>query len=290
MNVTLREELDLRRAPNLVKAAAIGLLFVATYAPTLVALHERYSEVDSYYGHGYLIPLACGVIVWLKRETLKRLAVTPWGPGLGVLTAGLLLYLFARWWYVNFAAALSLIVVLAGLCLYLFGTTVTRALAFPLAFLLFMIPLPTLAIIYVTFWLKLVASAAAAQVVSALGIPVLVEGAFIVLPNARLEVDNACSGLRSLIALTAIGILFTYLVPISRLGKALVAIAAVPIAVVANGIRIVILIVISYRYGPTGRAFEVTDFTTGYLIFLVAFACLYLASAGVRAWEARGAR
>lgn len=273
------------QAGNLVRLTAVAVLFVATYVPVLLGLHEKYGEPDSYYSHGYLIPVISAWIVWRQRETLKRQTLTAWRPGLGVLIAGVLLYLFGRWWFVNFIAAVSIVVVLAGLSLYLFGKAATRALAFPLGFLLFMIPVPKLAIIYITFWLKLFAATVASELVSILGIPVLLEGAFIQVPGGRLEVDNACSGLRSLIALTAMGTLFAYLIPMSRTRTAVVAIAAVPIAVVANILRIVVLVLVTYAYGLTGRAFEVTDFTTGYLIYLVAFGALYLTSQALRTRE-----
>ena len=179
------------------------------------------------------------------------------------------------------------LVVLAGLILYLLGKTITWELVFPLAFLIFMIPLPKLSIIYITFWLKLFASSAAAGIVSEMGIPVLVEGAFLALPNALLEIDNACSGLRSLIALAALGVAYAYFVPVSAWKKCLLVLMAIPIAMAANLIRIVVLVLVSYVYSPQGRAFEVADFTTGFLIFLIALAGLFIVSKGAMAWERR---
>ena len=189
----------------------------------------------------------------------------------------------------NVVADVSMLVVLTGLSLYLFGRFVTRALMFPLAFLLFMIPLPKISIIYVTFWLKLFAARAATEIVDTIGIPVLLHGAFIELPNGVLEIENACSGLRSLIALTAFGTLFAYFLPVSRLKKVLFVLVAIPVAVTANLIRIVSLILVSYRYGPTGRAFEMADLVTGLLVFAIAWGGLFVVSKGAVAWERRGA-
>ena len=214
MGVTLVKELSFRRASNIAKGAAVVLLFTLTYLPTFADLHAKYSEVDSYYSHGYLIPLVSVFIVWYKRDKLKSMRVEPLPDGLWVLGGGLLIYLVSRWWYVNVVANFSILVVLAGLILYLFGKALTRELLFSLGFLVFMIPLPKISIIHITFWLKLLASSAAADIVSEMGIPVLVEGAFLALPNGILEIDNACSGLRSLIALAALGVAYAYFVPV----------------------------------------------------------------------------
>ncbi|MGH7209355.1 MAG: exosortase/archaeosortase family protein [Nitrospiraceae bacterium] len=287
MEVTLAQELNPREGRNVVKIAAITLLFIITYFPIFADLHAKYSEIDSYYGHGYLIPLVSVFVIWHKRDRLRSMRVVPFPAGLLVLGGGLLLLLFGTWWYVNLVSNFSMLVVLGGLLLYLFGKAITRELLFSLAFLLFMIPLPKLSIIYITFWLKLLAARAATETVYAMGIPVLLRGAFIELPNGLLEIDNACSGLRSLIALTALGVVYAYFQPVSPLKKCIVALTSIPIAMAANLIRIVSLIWVSYLYSPTGRAFEVADFTTGFLIFAIALIGLYLVSKGSMAWERR---
>ncbi len=287
MEVSLAQELNLSKASNIAKWAAITVLFVLTFLPAFADLHAKYSEIDSYYSHGYLVPLVSVFVIWHKRKELKRMKAVPFPAGLWVLGGGLLLFLFGRWWYVNFVSDLSMLVVLAGLSLSLFGKAVTRELMFPLAFLLFMIPLPKITIIYITFWLKLLAASAATEIVSAMGIPVLLEGAFISLPNGILEVENACSGLRSLIALTAVGVIFAYFLPVSFFKKGILALTSIPIAVGANLIRIVILVLVSYLYSPGASAFKIADFTTGYSIYLIALLGLYIVSRGALAWERR---
>lgn len=287
MEISLAQELDLKNGRNIAKISAITLLFVIMYFPALAILHAKYSEVDSYYSHGYLIPLVSAFVIWHKRNKLKSMRVVPAPAGLWVFGGGLLLYLFATWWYVNFIAATSMLMVLGGLWLYLFGKAIAREFMFSLGFLFFMIPLPKISIIYITFWLKLFAASVAAEIVSEMGVPVLVEGAFITLPNGLIEIDNACSGLRSLIALTALGVAYAYFLPVSLLRKCLFVLASVPVAIAANLIRILILIWVSYLYSPTGRAFEIADFTTGLLVFAIAFLGLYIVSKGAVAWERR---
>lgn len=287
MHVTLAEELDLQRRETLARVTTIVLLFGITYLPVFVTLYGKYVEADSYYSHGFLIPLLSGFVIWWKRDRLKTMTVVPARAGLWVLGGGLLLYGVGTSWLVNFASALSMLVVLAGLSLSLFGPAVTRALWFPLAYLLYMIPLPKISIIYITFWLKLLVASLATDIVDAAGIPVLLDGAYLTLPNGVIEIENACSGLRSLIALTALGAVYAYLTPLSTPRKWMLLVASVPLAVAANLVRVVAMVLVSYHYGSRGRAFEWTDFTTGLLVFAVAFLGLYLVSKVLRPWNGR---
>jgi exosortase len=284
MHVTLAEELDLRSRDILARVTGIVLLFGITYVPVFATLYGKYVEVDSYYSHGFLVPLLSAFVIWWKRDALKTMSVVPSRAGLWVLGGGLLLYVLATSWLVNFVSALSMLVVLAGLSIYLFGLAVTRALWFSLAFLLYMVPLPKFSIIYITFWLKLLVASLAADVVEVVGIPVLLDGAYLTLPNGVIEIENACSGLRSLIALTSLGAVYAYLAPLSTARKWILLVAAVPIALAANLIRVVAMVLVSYQYGPRGRAFEWTDFTTGLLVFALAFFGLYLVSSVLKAW------
>jgi exosortase len=186
---------------------------------------------------------------------------------------------------VNFSAVFSIPIVLTGLSLYLLGRAATRELLLPLAYLLFAIPLPKIAIIYVTFWLKLLAASGATEVVSWMGVPILLQGAFIELPRGQLEVDNACSGLRSLISLTALGTIWAYFLPVSSRKKWVVVALSVPLAWIANLNRIVAVILITYLWEPSGRAFEMVDLATGLSVFAMAAIGLYLVSRAVIAWE-----
>lgn len=276
METTLAEELRLNKISNMVKLGAIIALFTIAYYPALVILNAKYSAIDSYYSHGYLVPFVSAYIIWDKRDKLRNMAVIPSNTGLWVLLGGLLIYLFASWWYVNFLSAFSMLIVLAGLSLYLFGKKVTKELIFPLAFLFFMIPLPKIVIIYFTFWLKLFAAEVATKVVVGMGIPAIVKGAFISLPNTIIEIDNACSGLRSLISLLALGIIYAYSLRASLWKKIFFSLMSLPIATLANLIRIIIGILIAYIYSPTGEAFKLIDTSAGLLVFVFAFAGLHI--------------
>jgi len=285
METTLSQELRMDKVSNIIKIGLITFLFILAYWPAFIILNTKYSAIDSYYSHGYLIPFVSAFIIWHKRNKLKNMVVVPCRAGLWVLGAGLLLYIFGSWWYVNFVAASSMIIVLGGLSLYLFGKKITREFVFPLLFLFFMIPLPKIVIIYITFWLKLVAATSATKLVTLMGLPATVRGAFIVLPNTTLEVSNACSGLRSLIALIALGTAYAYFLRVSLFKKYIFFLTSIPIATIANLIRINILIWISYIYGPMGNVFKRTDTTTGFLVFVFALIGLNIVGKWITLWE-----
>ena len=288
MEMTLSQELRLNKNSNAIKMGIIGLLFVIAYWPALVILEGKFSALGSYYSHGYLIPFVSAFIIWHKKDKLKNMVVIPCRAGLWVVGGGLFLYLFASWWQVNVVAASSMIIVLGGLSLYLFGKKITWELAFPLLFLFFMIPLPKTIIIRVTFWLKMFAAEMATEASTLLGIPAAVRGAWVAFPDGTLlEVDCACSGLRSIIALVALGAAYGYFLRASWFKKGLFLLASLPIATFSNLIRIVILIWIAYVYGPGEAAFRVTDLVTGILVFVFALIGLNIVGSWLTLWENR---
>ncbi|MFZ5800456.1 MAG: exosortase/archaeosortase family protein [Candidatus Omnitrophota bacterium] len=288
MERTLAEELRLSKVGNIAKLGAIIVFFAIAYYPVFIILNAKYSEIDSYYSHGYLVPFISALIIWHKRNKLKDMLVVPSRLGFWVLSGGLLFYLFSAWWYVNFLSAFSMLIVLSGLCLYLFGKKITGELLFPIAFLFFMIPLPKITIIYITFWLKLFAAAVAAKVVSFIGIPAIVKGAIILLPqNMSLEVENACSGLRSLISLLALGAAYAYFLKVRLLKKCIFFLSSLPIATAANLIRIVIVTLIYYIYRPSANVFKRVDTITGLSVFVFAFIGLSIMGKWVASWGKR---
>ncbi len=295
MEMTLSQELGLSKKlnknSNTIKLGIIGLLFIIAYWPALIILNYKFSAVGSYYSHGYLIPFVSAFIVWHKWDKLKSMIVVPCRAGLWVVGGGLFIYLFASWWQVNILAASSMIVVLGGLSLYFFGKKITWELAFPLLFLFFMIPLPKTIIIRVTFWLKMFAAEAATEVSTLLGIPAAVRGAWVTFPDGTLlEVDCACSGLRSIIALVALGAAYGYFLRVSWFKKGLFLLASLPIATISNLVRIVILIWIAYVYSPGGAVFRWTDLITGILVFVFALIGLNIVGSWITLWENRKLR
>ena len=194
---------------------------------------------DPNFSHGFFVPLFSAFVIWRERDRLSRIIPRPSWSGLLVLFAGLGVLVVGRLGAELFLDRSSLLLVLAGVVILLSGWNLFRAVLFPWAFLLLMIPIPTLVLNQITFPLQLLASQVAATVLPALGVPVLREGNVINLSSMPLEVAEACSGIRSLMSLVALAIIYGYLLEKRLWVRWLLAIAAVPITVVANDVRIV---------------------------------------------------
>ncbi|MBI4355962.1 MAG: exosortase/archaeosortase family protein [Candidatus Omnitrophica bacterium] len=228
------------------------LLWLPLFWPTWRWMAERFAAHDSFYSHGWLVPLASAWLVWQRRQILQRLPQRPSAAGLGLLIPALAIHVLASWWQVGFASGLAMVAALWGLVWTLWGGRVIWALRFPLLFLLFMVPLPGVLLIATSFRMKLVAATLATHALRLLGLSAVQAGSTIHLPGVSVIVDDTCSGLRSLISLGALAILWTSWMPAkSRTWqKVAVCAASMPIALVANMVRILVLVLLAAIYGP----------------------------------------
>jgi exosortase len=172
-----------------------------------------------------------------------------------------------------FLTRISLVGVAAGTVLFVCGWRHLRMLAFPLAFLLLMIPLPAIIFNQVAFPLQLLASSFGEQALHALEVPVLREGNVIILPHTSLEVAEACSGIRSLLSLLTLGIVYGYFADSRASVRVLLAVATVPIAIFTNAIRVAGTGVAAHKFGA-GVADGFLHTFSGWLVFVAAFAML----------------
>ncbi|MEW6095671.1 MAG: exosortase/archaeosortase family protein [bacterium] len=253
-----------------IKRWVIVVLVVLVYLPTFLWMKYRFLEHNSNYTHGFLIPIVSLYLIWKMKGELKEIPVTSSTKGLILLCAGLLLHLVSRCFMVDFASGISLIIVIFGLCLYLLGRRMTQKLIFPIGFLVFMVPLPEVLTLALTFHMKMFATYWATVVTNFMGIPGVMDGAKIILPNDFLEIGEPCSGIRSLITLLALGSLFAYLLSISYLKKFILFLSAIPIAILSNIVRIIFLIVVTYVYGQKAALEEPNHTISGLLVFIVA--------------------
>ncbi len=247
--------------------------FLLLYAPIIVRLTQDWANDDNY-SHGFLIvPLAL-YFAWERRARLARIVPAPTTLGLGVIVVGLTMLLGGLLGAELFLPRMSFIVVLVGGVLFLLGWRACRILALPLAFLLLMIPFPALIFNQVAFPLQLVASQFGETVLSTLGIPVLREGNVITLAHTTLEVAEACSGIRSLISLLTLGIVYGYFMD-PRVGvRTTIALSTIPIAIIANGGRVAGTGVAAHYYGVAAAQGFFHTFS-GWLVFAVAFGMLF---------------
>jgi exosortase len=234
---------------------------------------------DSYYSHGFLVPLISGFFIWLAVRKKGRVRqVTPgkgswWG--LGIILAALLIHTISMLAGVYFISGYSLFILAFGVTIFLYGWEFTKKISFPLSFLFFMFPLPLVAINAISFPLKTIATKAAILIMQyIMHLPVRNEGFEIVFPRSSLVVDNPCSGLRSLISMLAMGTIFAYLLKDKLYKRISLVLLAVPIALVANGLRIILLSAAVFIYGA-GVLNTFFHGFTGYIVFLMEFWLLW---------------
>ena len=227
------------------------------------------------------MPLFSAYIVWRKRDQIVRILPQPSWSGLLLLVAGVFLLLVGDLGAELFLARTSLLLVLAGVIVLDFGWTFFRAVLFPWAFLLMMIPIPAILFNKITFPLQLLASRLAAAVLPTLGVPVLREGNIINLSSMALEVAEACSGIRSLMSLLALAIIYGCLMDKRSWVRWTLAISAVPIAVLANSIRVIGTGLLVQYWDPE-KAEGYFHESWGWLTFVMSLVMLYFLHAALR--------
>jgi len=263
-------------------AVILGLVAVLFY-PTFAWLVYNWLN-NSYYSHGFLVPLISGFFVWCRRDAFQQDKREPSNLGLVVLGLSLVIYLVAQVWQAYHVSAFTLILLLAGLALYFLGKEATLRIAFPLAFLLFMIPLPFINQLSPT--LESFTATVSTAVVHLLGIPATNFGSQIQLPNSSFVVGAACSGLNSMVALATLVVVFIYILEGSRLGKIILLIMAIPLALVANLFRVSSILVIAHLFGAEAGLRYFHDYSS-LVLFLLAFLLLVLVSRLVGCSEIR---
>jgi exosortase len=252
--------------------AALLSLLVGLYWNVVPHLVWQWSNDDDY-THGFLIvPLAL-YFAWERRQRLLGMAASASLSGAAVLAAGLLMLVVGSVGAELFLQRFSLVVVLAGLVWLILGTAFLRELAFPLAFLVFMIPLPAIVMNAVAFPLQLFAAQSATFCMQVAGIPVLREGNTIVLSNTTLEVVEACSGIRSLQALLALGAVYGYFTQKALWKRWALLVLSVPIAIAANAFRVAGTGFLAHFIGPEAAQGFYHSFA-GWIVFAVAFVLL----------------
>jgi exosortase len=253
----------------------LTVLIFVLYGPILVRLVENWwSNPD--YSHGFLVPVFSGYVLWRQWDRLSRIQLKPSNFGLLVMFGAVGLMLLGSLGAELFTSRFSFLVLIAGIVLFLTGWKMLKAVSFPLAFLILMIPIPVIIYNQITFPLQLLASRFATFCLQLVNVPVLREGNLIILPNYTLEVVEACSGIRSLVTLITLVIAYGYLVEERRWIRWVMVVLMVPIAIISNSIRILGAGVLTYHFGPSMAQGFFHEFS-GWVIFVAAlllmFAC-----------------
>jgi exosortase len=249
------------------------VLIATLYAPVLKVLFQDWWNNPDY-GHGFLVPVFAGYALWREREKCLSPEIKPSNFGLLVMLGAVVILLGGSLGAEVFTARMSLLILVAGMILFLAGWQMLRAVSFPLAFLILMIPIPVIIYNQITFPLQLLASRFATFWLELVGVPVLREGNVLILPNYSLEVVEACSGIRSLMTLLTLAIAYGYLVERRRWVRYTLAILMVPIAIVSNAIRIMGTGVLTFHFGPKAAEGFFHEFS-GWIIFLAALVLMF---------------
>jgi exosortase len=255
--------------------AAAGLLvlsFFVLYWRVIQKLVSDWANDDNY-SHGFFIVPVAAFFVWERRKTLASLPRRPSWVGLAIMAMSIGVLLAGLLGAELFLSRISIVGVAAGSILFLFGWRHLRELAFPLAFLLLMIPIPAIIFNQIAFPLQLLASQAGEIALRTLHIPVLREGNVMILANTKLEVAEACSGIRSLVSLLTLGIVYGYFIDPRVTIRVLLAMATIPVAIFTNALRVAGTGVAAHYYGPDAAQGFLHEFS-GLLVFAAAFALL----------------
>ena len=255
---------------------AVGLVLVelvAVYWSVINGLINAWSTDDNY-SHGFfIVPLAL-YFAWERRKAITTAPIQPSMFGLVVVAGSLFLLVAGLLGAELFLSRVSIIGALAGAVLFLFGWPLLRILMFPLAFMLLMVPLPAIIFNKIAFPLQLLASHVGEYSIRSMEIPILREGNVLILANATLEVAEACSGIRSLISLITLGIVFGYFVDHRVWVRTVIALSAIPVAILANGLRVASAGVAAHNFGTAGVEGLFHEFS-GWVVFVLAFLMMF---------------
>ncbi|HVN06949.1 MAG TPA: exosortase [Bryobacteraceae bacterium] len=247
--------------------AWFGVLLLASYAPVLWRLVQQW-DTDPDVGHGFFVPVVAGFIAWQKRDALLALEPAPNWWGLAIVLYGALQLYIATLGAELFLARTAFVISLAGIILLLGGKAWLRVLAFPLFVLLFMIPIPTVVYNSITFPLQLLASRVSTAALDVMQIPVLREGNVLELAEQKLSVVEACSGIRSLLSLTFLSVVYGYFFETRIWMRVVLFLSTIPIAIIANASRVTLTGVLTEHQPELAEGFFHT--ASGWVIFMVA--------------------
>lgn len=258
-----------------VSAALISVLLLLVYYRMLVKLVTDWWEIPDF-SHGFLVPLFAAYLVWVKRDSLSKMKMNPTWSGIVVVGFGLAVLILGDFGAELFLTRVSMVIVLTGLVLGFAGWQFLREVRFAILVLLLAIPIPAIIFNQITFPLQILASKAASALLPIFGVPVLREGNVISLPTMKLEVAEACSGIRSLVSLFTLSVFYGYFMEKSMWRRVTLALLSVPIAIAANAVRI-LGTGLCVQYWDPDKAVGFFHEFSGWVMFLISLACLYIA-------------
>jgi exosortase len=253
--------------------AWFGALLLVCYAPMLWQL-VRIWATDDNMGHGFFVPVVAGYVVWQRRSQLLAEPRKSSAWGLLIIAWGAIQSVVATLGAELFTQRLAFVISLAGIVVYLGGKRWFKLMAFPLTMLLFMIPIPAIIYAQLTLRLQVLATVLAEWMLGAVGIPVIRTGNLLELPSQVLNIAEACSGIRSLLSLSFLSLVYAYFRDNRTWVRWLLFLATIPIAIGANAIRVALTGVLSEV--NTKLAEGAYHEGEGYIVFVIALVALIL--------------
>lgn len=253
-----------------------GLLtasFALLYKDVIASLVHDWAYDDNY-SHGFLVVPIALYFTWERRKQLFEARPDPSAIGIVIVLGSVATLIAGVLGAELFLTRVSIIGVIGGTVLFVLGREHLKILLFPLAFLLLMIPIPAIIFNQIAFPLQLFASQFGERTLNAFGIPVLREGNVIILANTTLEVAEACSGIRSLVSLLTLGIVYGYFSDRRAWVRIAITLSTIPIAIATNALRVAGTGVAAHYYGPEAAQGFIHEFS-GWVMFLMAFAMLF---------------
>lgn len=265
---------------NWLPYAVIAILLCVLYYRVALKLVYDWSTLEDY-SHGPLVPFFAAFLIWDKRKVLSATAVKQTWAGIALVVFSIVVLILGVYGVELFTARISFILLVTGLIWTLFGWGMVRALRFPLLVLVLAIPFPAIIFNRITFPLQLLASRIASDILPMLGVPTLHEGNVIELPVMKLEVAEACSGIRSLMSLFTLAVFYGYFLERTTNRRVILALASIPIAVTANVARIVGT-GLCVQYWDPEKALGFFHEFQGWVMFVVSLGCLYVVHRAMR--------
>jgi exosortase len=267
MNLSLKKQ-------TLFQIFILTAVFLFVYQKAILKLISDWAT-DPNFSHGFLIPFVALYMIWYKKNELAETSLKPSLIGILVIIGGMLIHMAGNLGSELFLMRFSMIITLSGIIIYFCGFEIFNKLLVPIAYLIMMIPIPSILWNQVAFPLQLFSAQLSAKAINLLSIPVFREGNILHLANTSLEVVDACSGIRSLTSLLALTGAFAFLAPLTTFKKWVLFFSAVPIAVAVNVIRLTITGCMAAWIGPETAHGFLHDMS-GLIIFGAALILVYL--------------
>lgn len=250
----------------------LGVLLVVCYAPVLIRLGAQWID-DPDMGHGFFVPLVAGYVAWQDREKLLSQELKPNYWGLAVIGWGAFQLLIGTLGAELFLQRSAILFTLCGAILVLGGNRAIRVLGFPLFLLVFMIPIPAVVYGRITLPLQLFASQVAEYALNLMGFPVLRDGNILELANGqRLSVAEACSGIRSLLTLSFLALVYAYFFDRRTWMRWALLVATIPVAILANAGRVTLTGILNEVNPDLSKG--MFHSVEGFIVFFISLAML----------------